>query len=198
MFSSDFVYKQHTDPTGFTLAHYPSVDSTNWEAERFAKGLTLEELPVLDQGVVLIADVQTQGQGSHYRKWVSNPGGLYYSLLMAHPGPDAPLQNDPAWYAKLASLAVQETCKLPVEHKFPNDLYYGSHKVGGLLLHSFTVLGKPCLTIGVGINLNQTEFPEEIAGFATSLAKISNQKWRRIDLIRALTQRFNPALSQPQ
>ena len=197
MFTSEFTYKSQTDLSGFTLLHYPTVDSTNWEAERFAKGLTIEELPMLDSGIVFIADEQTQGQGSHYRKWISNPGGLYYSLLMTHPGPDAALQNDPAWYAKLASLAVQDTCKLPVEHKFPNDLYYGSHKVGGLLLHSFNVLGKHCLTIGVGINLNQTDFPEEIAGFATSLAKISNQKCRRSDLVQALTKKFRPALSQP-
>jgi BirA family biotin operon repressor/biotin-[acetyl-CoA-carboxylase] ligase len=184
-FKSDYAYKATQAKSGTLYMSYKTLDSTNWEAERFAKALDESECGVLDNGVVVVANTQANGQGSFYRQWISEPGGLYYSLLLR--APEHLDDAAPGAYARVVAGVLQSFSGLGIMHELPNDLVFGVYKIGGLLLQSFHVHGHPCLIIGVGVNVNQKKFPEPISRFATSLAILTGKSWKKKPLILSLT-----------
>lgn len=133
---------------GWQLALDRRVDSTNRRvrdlaARVFARG---EEVPCL-----AVAAEQTTGQGRRGAVWHSAPGaGLWFSLVV----PDAAAGNRAppalALAARLAACLIEEG--VPASVKWPNDLYLGDAKVGGLLFERSTLAGQPAWLVGVGIN----------------------------------------------
>lgn len=124
-------------------------------------------------GTVVVAESQTGGRGRHGRVWHSKQGGgLWISVLLR---PDAPPSLWPG-LALAAGCAVAETaeslgapeCRL----KWPNDVVVAGRKIAGILLESRTA-SRPAsggfVVVGIGLNLEQRDFPEEIAGVAISL-----------------------------
>lgn len=138
--------------------------STNAEAMRLALGGEGGPLWVL-------ADRQTAGRGRSGRKWVSNPGNLYASLLVR--------LNDPAPKAYqlslVAGVAVIDAIRnlpdfsldLPLRLKWPNDLLIGRDKVGGILVESTQNRGGFNAVIGIGLNI--ADHPRDISQPATHL-----------------------------
>jgi len=114
---------------------------------------------------VILAHNQTQGRGRFGRVWVSQRGdSLTYSLLfhdyadLSHP------------YLVGMAVAVAAAGALHCQLQWPNDLVIGGKKVGGILTELMLDRdGARVPVVGVGINLNQAEFPSEIAHRATSL-----------------------------
>ncbi|MGV3614412.1 MAG: biotin--[acetyl-CoA-carboxylase] ligase [Fimbriimonas sp.] len=115
-------------------------------------------------GVVFAHD-QTAGRGRFGRPWVSQRGdSLTFSLIFweyaDHPRPYL------VGMAVAAAAAGVAHCQL----RWPNDLVEGERKLGGILTELLPDdQGRRVPVVGVGLNLNQTEFPEEIAHRATSL-----------------------------
>lgn len=111
---------------------------------------------------VLIAQEQTGGRGRLQRAWYSGSAGDSLAMSIAfvafagHPKP---------WLIGMAC-AVAAASAVHAHLQWPNDLVLDGKKLGGILTE--IVGGIPI--VGIGINLNQTEFPVEIAGIATSLA----------------------------
>jgi BirA family biotin operon repressor/biotin-[acetyl-CoA-carboxylase] ligase len=155
------------------VQHFASIDSTNRAA-----------LEAAQQGArcgVWVADEQTAGRGRGGHAWHSSPGdGLYVSALVA---PDLPAQES-ICLALAAGLAAQqaidETCGLRVDLRWPNDLMLDGRKCGGILVETAAEASpepsssKPAAplryaVIGIGINVNHTEFPVELQHLATSL-----------------------------
>jgi BirA family transcriptional regulator, biotin operon repressor / biotin---[acetyl-CoA-carboxylase] ligase len=134
-------------------------------------------------GTVVVADEQTSGQGRLGRRWQSEPGaGLYLSAVMALPchGESAPV------ITLALGLAVQETLQhltgASCDLRWPNDVLIGGRKCVGILvqLHGNRVIA------GIGVNVNQSAFPEELSSIATSLQIETGQKWSRQALLDAL------------
>ncbi len=124
-----------------------------------------------EEGTVVLAEEQTEGRGTKGRTWYSAPGvGFYASVILR------PAREEISLLPLLAGVAVREALveasKLEVYLKWPNDLILQRKKLGGLLLES-GFLGSTLnyVILGVGINVNhQTEdFPEELRGRAISL-----------------------------
>lgn len=124
---------------------------------------------------VLVADHQTSGRGRRDRSWEAPPGS---SILMSIGLPLAGIEADrwPLVNAAVALAAVDAAPDLRV--KWPNDLVApGSGadgadlKVGGILAELHADLGGmgDCLVVGVGLNVNWTRMPDELADTATSL-----------------------------
>lgn len=104
-------------------------------------------------GTVVVAVEQTAGRGSRGRSWDSRAGGLWMSVL---------LRPAPAGIALLSlrvGLAVAEALEranpgLGLGLKWPNDLYWGERKVGGVLCEARWAGEMPAWTVvGVGLNL---------------------------------------------
>src|SRR5437867_379749 len=126
------------------------------------------------EGLVVIAEHQTQGRGRLGRSWFDAAGrSLLFSVLLK---PAVPLQSYPLLALVLASSVADagtEAAGETLAVKWPNDVVHRGRKLCGVLAESRSLApGKPpVLVLGAGVNVNQLEedFPPEIRGRATSL-----------------------------
>jgi len=152
---------------------HESIGSTMVEAARLAaEGWA--------SGTVVGAEEQTAGQGRMGRIWHSEKGlGLYFTVILRLPL--AP-QHLPVLTLALG-LAVSDTVRLlggtPCDLRWPNDLLVDGKKCAGIL----TQLQGSAVLAGIGLNVNQAEFPEDVAHVATSLALATGKQHRREPLL---------------
>jgi BirA family biotin operon repressor/biotin-[acetyl-CoA-carboxylase] ligase len=148
----------------FEILDYDTLESTNDEARRLAEDGGRE-------GLVIHARKQTAGRGRQGRRWISEEGNLFASLLLR---PEVPLMQA-ATLPFVAAAALTDTLapKLgagaALTHKWPNDVLLGGKKISGILLESGG--SRKGLWIVVGIGVNVSSYPEETLYPATSLAE---------------------------
>jgi BirA family biotin operon repressor/biotin-[acetyl-CoA-carboxylase] ligase len=165
------------------LHFFPSIHSTNTHA--MAEGEA-----GAPEGMVYFADEQTAGRGRGAHAWASPPGsGLYVSVLLRPRMAPA----DVLWLSLAAGLAVHDAVKyvtsLEADLRWPNDLLFGSRKFCGILTElNAEVTRVRHLVIGVGINVHQQRFPDELSSLATSLYIETGRDWPRQELLAALLQ----------
>jgi BirA family biotin operon repressor/biotin-[acetyl-CoA-carboxylase] ligase len=155
------------------IHHFPTIDSTS-------SALLAAALRGAPDGTVYIADEQTAGRGRGGHGWNSAPGeGLYLSVLvqpLLHLR-DALLLSLATGLA--ARKAVLQVTDLAIDIRWPNDLMLGNRKCGGILVETAVEPGpEPLLryaVIGIGINIHQSGFAEELQGLATSLRMVAPQ-----------------------
>lgn len=147
----------------FRLHHKPVTESTNLDARAGR------------HGDVFLADVQTKGRGRLDHRWHAAPGA---NLLMSAVFDVAGLAPERiATFPLVVGLAARDAvCRLlacapdapPVLLKWPNDVLAGGRKIAGILCerHADAVIA------GIGVNVNETDFPPEIAARATSIARL--------------------------
>lgn len=140
------------------------VDSTNTRARDLARSGSPE-------GTLVLADAQTKGRGRFGRSWVSPPGVNLYASLVLRPG-RAP--EEVLGLPLVVGLGVAETVAEwageRTRIKWPNDVEIAGKKVAGVLCELEGEAGRVEFVIaGVGVNLNATEFPEELRDRATSV-----------------------------
>ena len=176
-----------TTTLGRTLHVLDIAASTNSLAARMAQ----EDAP---HGTVVVAESQSAGRGRLGRHWYSPPGkNLYCSVLLRTPLSHERLARWLSWAPLIAALAtaraIQEITGLSPSLKWPNDILLGSRKAGGVLCESGN-LGSPAsyVVIGIGLNVNiqAGEFPEELRDIATSLAAEADRPIDRSALLAAL------------
>jgi len=104
-------------------------------------------------GDVVLADAQTAGRGRRGRTWVTLPGALAASVLLAPP--PLPRRGRLAVLAAVAACrALEATSARGLRIKWPNDLMRGEAKIGGLLAEVVERPGGGSLVVlGIGINL---------------------------------------------
>ena len=159
--SSFAILKQfHGNP--FSVIVYDTIDSTNTEARRLLQ--QGKEPPFL-----LLANEQSSGRGRHGNSFFSPESGLYYTFVTEV----TEKAKERATIAAAVSLqeAVQETCGICTDIKWVNDLYYKDRKVAGILCEAphRKEAEAPVIIIGIGVNIAQKEFPEELKEKAGSL-----------------------------
>lgn len=153
------------EDTFYELNYYETIDSTNECAKRAAHQGAKE-------GLLIVGEEQTKGKGRLGRTWVSPPGeSVYFSFLLR---PDFAAEHVSALTLVMGlsvAQAVRETVTLPVEIKWPNDIVIHHKKICGILSEAqFREDGTPeFVVIGIGINVNNSSFPQELADKATSL-----------------------------
>ena len=151
------------------VQHFAVVDSTN--------DLALKAAQAGKYTGVWSADEQTAGRGRGGHVWLSLPtDGLYLSVLLNLHIPAQQALRISLATGLAAQSAVEETCGLRVDLRWPNDLLLNGRKCGGILVETAidpaTSGVAPALryaVIGIGINVNQRDFPEELTRIATSL-----------------------------
>lgn len=118
---------------------------------------------------VVLADRQTAGRGRQGRRWLSETGNLFLSLLL-RPG-DVPADTQSA-LPLLAGAAVGEAAVewgVDARLKWPNDVMVGDRKLGGILAEASSGgLGLEHVIVGFGVNLD-FDPPDELRGAATSI-----------------------------
>jgi BirA family transcriptional regulator, biotin operon repressor / biotin---[acetyl-CoA-carboxylase] ligase len=148
---------------GFRLFVYETLASTNAEALTLARRGEETSLWV-------VARAQTAGCGRRGNDWISPPGNLYATLLIADP---APPENAPE-LSFVAALAVHDAiadCAAALREqlalKWPNDVLCNSKKLAGILIEGE---GHTRLAIAIGIGVNCMHHPAETSYPATDLA----------------------------
>ena len=140
------------------------------------------------EGAIFTADEQTAGRGRGDHKWHSPAGdGLYVSVVLR---PKLP-PNDALWLSLIAGLAVHDAVRavtsISADLRWPNDIMLGRKKMGGILTELATEGGAvQHAVIGIGLNINQPQFPSEIAQVATSLRIETDRDWPREEILVAL------------
>lgn len=165
------------------LHYFPAIGSTNTHAMQQADAGAPD-------GSVYFADEQTGGRGRGAHAWESPPAsGLYVSILLRPRIAPA----DILWLSLAAGLAAQkairEVTSLEADLRWPNDLLFGRRKFCGILTElNAEVTRVRHAVVGIGINVHQAQFPEELRAVATSLHIETGREWPRQDLLLALLQ----------
>jgi BirA family biotin operon repressor/biotin-[acetyl-CoA-carboxylase] ligase len=139
-----------------------------------------------DHGTVVVADSQTAGIGRHGHTWHSeDKGGLYFSMILRLnlQARDLPLLT------MALGLAVQEAVNrsalVATDLRWPNDIMLERRKLAGILVQT----PAPGIQIaGIGLNVNQTGFPEEVAELATSLRLVTGQELEKETLMDSVAE----------
>lgn len=148
---------------GKRILTFQKTESTNTLALKLGK----HDAP---HGTCVFADAQTSGRGRLARKWHSPAGtNLYFSILLRPSLPSSQWATFAFSSALAICQALQNCFSLPSYLKWPNDIIIRNKKSGGILLESSLSTTSPFLVVGIGINVNQTEFPDELKDIATSL-----------------------------
>lgn len=170
-----------TKTFGNKIYTFQTIDSTNNCAKAVANVGAAE-------GIVVIAEEQTAGKGRLGRSWQANPGeNLTFSLLLRPQVPPEAINLLPLYVAVAVAQAIERTTNLKVECKWPNDLLINKKKVAGILIEgSMQQNTVEYIVIGLGINVNQTQFPKELLQKATSLRLESNHEIDRVKLFKEI------------
>ena len=164
------------------IHHYYRAGSTNTIAmESAAAGAS--------EGSVFLAEQQTAGRGRGNNQWHSaESAGIYCSVILrpALPPSEVLVLSLAAGLAVRA--AVQEIDSgVVADLKWPNDLLIEGKKFCGILTEMNAEATRVRhIVIGIGINVNQAEFPAELQQTATSLRAATGRRWSRVDLCAAL------------
>jgi BirA family biotin operon repressor/biotin-[acetyl-CoA-carboxylase] ligase len=172
---------------------FEETGSTNDVALRLARSGA-------EAGLVVFAERQLAGRGRLGRRWDSQAHeGLWFSLLLR---PALPLSQWPhltTWAAVAVAEAIDEFLPVPARIKWPNDILLDGRKAIGILTESCLEASAPYAVVGIGVNVNQTTFPPEIAESATSLRLVRGAPLDRTLLAAAILRKLDawfPALAE--
>jgi len=161
------------------IIYLTEIDSTNRKAKELANRGTPE-------GTLVISEKQTKGRGRKGRSWFSpSHDGIYISLILR---PDIPPDEAPK-ISLLTAVTVAETLlsltPLDVKIKWPNDILINEKKVAGILTEISTELDViNHVVVGLGLNVNTQNFPEDIFKRATSVYMETGERFSRVKIIR--------------
>ena len=169
----------HTEWVAKEVLYFDTIDSTNTKAQELAeKGYP--------SGTLVVADKQESGKGRRGRSWVSPSGTGIFMTLMIKPDINP---NNASMLTLVAALAVAKAItSVPGEEamiKWPNDIVVNSKKVCGILTEmnaQFDYINH--IVVGIGINVHNESFPEEISQMASSLMiEAGGKRFHRAQII---------------
>lgn len=177
----------NTQWAGRNILYYNVTDSTNMRIKQAGDGGA-------PQGTLAVSDQQTEGRGRRGRVWQSPAGSSIYMSILLRPE-IAP--NKAPMLTLVTALSVAEGIRQcigssrNIQIKWPNDIVMNGKKLAGILTEMSTQIDYiNHVTVGVGINVNMTDFPPEIAQTATSLRIECGHTVKRAPVIAAVMERL--------
>lgn len=169
---------------------FARVDSTNRAARAWA-------MEGASHGAAVCAAQQSQGRGRRGRGWESPPGeGVYLSVVLR---PDMPIHTAArltlpgalAVYRALEGMGVRSRIK------WPNDVLINGKKICGILTEvSGQADALDWVVMGIGVNVLQTAFPQEIAHTAGSVLSLTGTRLSRAQLTAGILNELEPLYQQ--
>ncbi|QCX33767.1 biotin--[acetyl-CoA-carboxylase] ligase [Caloramator sp. E03] len=164
----------NTKYMGRNIVYLQSTTSTNDIIKKMAEDGAKE-------GLVVIAEEQISGRGRMGRKWITPKGeAIAASILLK---PDIPPKIAPTITPLLSLSAVKALRRITgfdIMIKWPNDLVLNKKKLCGILTET-TMEGMKIkyIIVGIGININQEKFDDDISNIAISLKSYSGKSFDR-------------------
>ncbi|MDR5588732.1 MULTISPECIES: biotin--[acetyl-CoA-carboxylase] ligase [Clostridium] len=170
------------------IKYFSELPSTNKTAKQLADNDTISD------GTLILAEKQTLGKGRFDRKWISPTNGIWMSLILK---PNIP----PSEASKITQIAAASVYKallnldINVHIKWPNDIFVNGKKLCGILTEMkcdidrihYLVLG-----IGLNVNLESQEIPDELKDIATSLKLEFNKTFSKSLILSEILNNFEP------
>jgi BirA family biotin operon repressor/biotin-[acetyl-CoA-carboxylase] ligase len=146
-------------PDGYSFEILPQVDSTNLHAMRqIHAGMAVN-------GQAYFALEQTEGKGQRGKTWHAAPNESILLSIILDSTKLSPSQSFrlSATMALAAQELISSLVTQPVFIKWPNDIYIGDRKAGGILIDNVMNGGAwRWAVVGIGLNINQISFPDHL------------------------------------
>lgn len=181
----EILHRLRTRTIRGPIYHFETVVSTNDTAKALGTQGAAE-------GTLVVAETQTGGRGRLGRRWLSPPGlGIYASVLLRPPLPPGELPQITLSTAVAVVRALTRAVGVTPGIKWPNDVILKGKKLGGILTEMETESDQiRYLVVGMGLNVNNPDFPPELAGIATSLLREEGRPFSRLAILQAWLEEF--------
>jgi BirA family biotin operon repressor/biotin-[acetyl-CoA-carboxylase] ligase len=188
--SPDIPFPWEFADRGFNILYYPELPSTM----DTAKDLARKNCPDF---TVVVAGRQTRGRGRLKRQWLSDDGGLYFTMVLR---PDIPvlLSSRVNFLASLTLACVlRELFQIDAAVKWPNDILVDDRKISGMLSELEAETDRVLfINIGMGINVNND--PSVVEPGASSLKKITGGEISKKMLLARFLAEFEKRLKRAE
>lgn len=186
----EFDIKLDTEFIGRNFIYIDEIDSTN--------SFLFNDNSIAQNGTVVLAEHQTKGRGRKNREWYSNAGqNLTFSILLNDKRYSKLMNVISLGTAVVVAQTIENLFQLNVEVKWPNDVLINKKKVCGVLIESSSkgnVINK--IVIGIGINVNQPNFPGKFDLPPTSIRKEFKEEVSRERFLSELLNNFEEMLEE--
>lgn len=167
---------------GKNVLHFETIDSTNDYAKKIGNELR--------DGSVIISEEQTKGKGRLGRVWESKAGeGIWMSIILK---PNI-IPNKAPFITLIAGASIVKALNIlgvDAKIKWPNDITINNKKLSGILTELYAEIERVnYIVVGIGMNVKDTDFEEELKDKATSLYK-ENYNVSRIDIVKEILCQF--------
>ncbi|REH01069.1 biotin--[acetyl-CoA-carboxylase] ligase [Flavobacterium aquicola] len=173
------------------LIKLDAIDSTN----EFLKGLSNKQ--EVQNFTVISAETQLKGKGQMGAKWDSEPGkNLIMSVLVKRFLFDSETVFNLNVVVSLAVIRTLKEYDIPeLSIKWPNDIMSANKKIGGILIEN-SIKGEGAITsiVGLGLNVNQTEFDN--LPRASSLALVCNKVFNKEEILFSIVSKINEIIAE--
>ncbi len=184
----EFDIKLDTDFVGRNFIYSDEVESTN--------SVLLNSKEFSQNGTVLLAEFQSKGKGRKDRVWISNAGqNLTFSILLKSDLKDYKLSLINLGASIAVAQGIENLFQLDAELKWPNDILVNKKKIAGILIESSSKGSKlNKVVIGIGINVNQPNFPGKFDIQPTSIRREFHELVNRERLLSEILNNFEDIL----
>jgi BirA family biotin operon repressor/biotin-[acetyl-CoA-carboxylase] ligase len=180
----EFDIKLDTDFIGRNFIYTEEVDSTN------SVLLSNNEFDI--HGTVLLSEFQSKGRGRKERVWESLSGvNLTFSILIKDNLPERKINLITFVAAIAVAQSLENLYQLNISLKWPNDVLVDSKKIAGILIESSSKGNKISkIVVGIGVNVNQPNFPGKFDIPPTSVRKEFHDNVSRERLLSEILNNF--------
>ncbi len=178
-----------TNYIGKEIYYFPELKSTNI----MAKEKVLHRAEGMDEGTLIIAEKQSAGKGRLGREWFSPAGGIWLSIIL-YP------QLFPSYISRITLMtavavvrAIKICTHIKSQIKWPNDILINEKKVCGILTEmsaELDIINWVVVGVGINMNINHREFPEDIQENTISLKEVSGKEILRVKVVQIFLQEF--------
>ncbi len=173
----ELLGKIQTKIIGKKVMYYENIASTQIKAKEIKDDAV--------DGTIVITNNQTSGIGTHDRVWYMGENeNIAFTIILKPQCNISKIKSITTLIAECMVKAIKELYNKKLEIKLPNDLMHNGKKLGGILTQA-TTKGEEVkdILIGIGMNINQVNFPIELRNIATSLKNEFNMNFNRIEII---------------
>lgn len=179
--------------TDARIEYYETISSTSVRAKEIAEHVSkneynneIVESRNLEEVNLIIAENQTKGKGTNGRVWFSNKNENILMTMIIYPQESIEELNGITYkIAEMIKFAIKDLYGIDLNIKLPNDLLLNNKKICGILTES-SIQGEKVkyIIIGIGFNVNQIDFNDEIKEIATSLKReFRDREYAREEII---------------
>lgn len=178
---------------GKEICYFDSIESTNNEAKRLAA----EGCP---EGLIVVAECQKAGRGRLARGWFSPAGkGVWMSVVLRPPFSPQEAPKCTLMAAVAVNKAIREIAQINSGIKWPNDILYKGRKLVGILTEmsaEMDAINYVVIGMGINVNIDDLEFPEELSTIATSISSAAGRKIDRVSLVSSVLRHLENAYTE--